>query len=153
MNAHKLDAGSIQRVRLWFEVIHEETDTIGTMPICLAASSQTQIGSSPFSNFRQRRSQSIMGTKQLKLDETVFGSPFFIHTRNRARCSPSLSQEIGLRICWHSLWLCEHCLLDSPTRIGLRKAGRATRAWSERFSQKVAQTKRSVVRVSALTPG
>jgi hypothetical protein len=62
-----------------------------------------------------------MGTKQLKFDETVFGSPFFIHTRNRARCSPSLSQEIGLRICWYSLWLpdfmlCEHCLLDSPNQ-------------------------------------
>jgi hypothetical protein len=40
-----------------------------TMPICLAASSQTQIGSSPFSNFRQRLSQSIMGTKQVKVEE------------------------------------------------------------------------------------
>jgi hypothetical protein len=40
------------------------------MPISLAASSQTQIGSSPFSNFRQRLSQSIMGTKQLKVEET-----------------------------------------------------------------------------------
>ena len=41
-----------------------------TMPISLAASSQTQIGSSPFSNFRQRLSQSIMGTKQVKVEET-----------------------------------------------------------------------------------
>jgi hypothetical protein len=77
-----------------------------------------QIGSSPFSNFRQRRSQSIMGTKQLKFDETVFGSPFFNHTRTYAR-SPSLSQEVGLRICWYPLWLCEHCLLVSPNRIDL----------------------------------
>jgi hypothetical protein len=41
-----------------------------TMPISLAASSQTQIGSSPFSNLRQRLSQSIMGTKQVKVEET-----------------------------------------------------------------------------------
>jgi hypothetical protein len=41
-----------------------------TMPISLAASSQTQIGSSPFSNFRQRLSQSIMGAKQVKVEET-----------------------------------------------------------------------------------
>jgi hypothetical protein len=41
-----------------------------TMPISLAASSQTQIGSSPFWNFRQRLSQSIMGTKQVKVEET-----------------------------------------------------------------------------------
>jgi hypothetical protein len=40
------------------------------MPISLAASSQTQIGSSPFSNFRQRLSQSIMGAKQVKVEET-----------------------------------------------------------------------------------
>jgi len=70
-----------------------------TMPISLAASSQTQIGSAPFSNFRQRLSQSIIGTKQLKVEETDSGSPFFIHTRNRAGCSPSLLQEVGLRIC------------------------------------------------------
>jgi hypothetical protein len=55
-----------------------------TMPISLAASSQTQIGSSPFSNFRQRLSQSIIGTKQLKVEETDSGLPFFIQTRNRA---------------------------------------------------------------------
>jgi hypothetical protein len=41
-----------------------------TIPISLAASSQTQIGSSPFSNLRQRLSQSIMGTKQVKVEET-----------------------------------------------------------------------------------
>jgi len=54
------------------------------MPISLAASSQTQIGSAPFSNFRQRLSQSIIGTKQLTVEETDSGAPFFIHTRNRA---------------------------------------------------------------------
>jgi hypothetical protein len=69
------------------------------MPISLAASSQTQIGSSPFWNFRQRLSQSIIGTKQLKVEETDSGLPFFIQTRNRAGCSPSLVQEVGLRIC------------------------------------------------------
>ena len=91
-----------------------------TIPICLAASSQMQIGSSPFSNFRHRRSQSIMGTKQLKVEETVFGSPFFIHTRNCARCSPSLSQELGLRICWYSLWPPDFTVACSthPTRNG-----------------------------------
>jgi hypothetical protein len=68
-----------------------------TMPISLAASSQTQIGSTPFSNFRQRLSQSIIGTKQLKVEETDSGLPFFIQTRNRAGCSPSLVQEVGLR--------------------------------------------------------
>ena len=105
-----------------------------TIPICLAASSQTQIGSPSFSNFRQRRSQSIMGTKQLKLDETVLGLPFLIHTRKCARCSPSLSQEFGLRICWYSLWLCEHCLVGlSQPGVACSKAGRATRTWSERF--------------------
>src|ERR1700741_861480 len=102
-----------------------------TIPICLAASSQTQIGSPSFSNFRQRRSQSIIGTKQLKLDETVWGLPFFIHTRKWARWSPSLSQDFGLRICWYSLWLCEHCLVGlSQPGLGCCKAGRATRAWS-----------------------
>jgi hypothetical protein len=30
----------------------------------------TQIGPSPFTNFRQRLSQSIMGTKQLNVEET-----------------------------------------------------------------------------------
>jgi hypothetical protein len=62
------------------------------MPISLAASSQTQIGSAPFSNFRQRLSQSIIGTKQLKEDATDSGAPFFIHTRNRAGYSPSFLQ-------------------------------------------------------------
>jgi len=62
------------------------------MPISLAASSQTQIGSTPFSNFRQRLSQSIIGTKQLKEDATDAGAPFFINTRNRAGCSPSFVQ-------------------------------------------------------------
>ena len=69
------------------------------MPISLAASSQTQIGSAPFWNFCQRLSQSIIGTKQLKVEETDSGLPFFIQTRNRAGCSPSLVQEVGLRIC------------------------------------------------------
>jgi hypothetical protein len=69
------------------------------MPISLAASSQTQMGSTPSSNFRQRLSQSIIGTKQLKVEVTNSGAPFFIHTRNRAGCSPSLVQEVGLRIC------------------------------------------------------
>jgi hypothetical protein len=68
------------------------------MPISLAASSQTQIGSTPFSNFCQRLSQSIIGTKQLNVEGTDSGPPFFIHTRNRAGCSPSLVQELGLRI-------------------------------------------------------
>ena len=68
------------------------------MPISLAASSQTQIGSVPSSNFRQRLSQSIIGTKQLKVEGTDSGPPFFIQTRNRAGCSPSLVQEVGLRI-------------------------------------------------------
>jgi hypothetical protein len=78
------------------------------MPISLAASSQTQIGSAPFSNLRQRLSQSIIGTKQLKVEETDSGSPFFIQTRNRAGCSPSLVQEVGLRI--RSLpGLCPRC--------------------------------------------
>jgi hypothetical protein len=54
------------------------------MLISLAASSRTQIGSSPFSNFRQRLSQSIMGTKQAKIEETDSELPFFIQTRNRA---------------------------------------------------------------------
>jgi hypothetical protein len=71
-----------------------------TMPLSLAASSQTQIGWSPFSNFRQRLSHSIMGTKQLKVEKTDSGLPFFIQTRNRAGSSPSLMQEIGL--CIHS---------------------------------------------------
>ena len=69
-----------------------------TIPISLAASSQTQIGSTPSSNFRQRLSQSIIGTKQLKVEATDSGTPFFIHTRNRAGCSLSLVQEVGLRI-------------------------------------------------------
>ncbi|MFY9729419.1 MAG: hypothetical protein WAK24_02340, partial [Candidatus Acidiferrales bacterium] len=68
-----------------------------TIPISLAASSQTQIGSEPSSNFRQRLSQSIIGTKQLNAEGTDSGPPFFIHTRNRAGCSPSLVQEVGLR--------------------------------------------------------
>jgi len=68
------------------------------MPISLAASSQTQIGSTPSSNFRQRLSQSILGTKQLKVEATDSGAPFFIQTRNRAGCSSSLIQEVGLRI-------------------------------------------------------
>src|ERR1700740_1306432 len=69
-----------------------------TMPISLAASSQTQIGSSPLSNFRQRLSQSIFGTKQLKVEETDSGAPFFIQTRNRAGCSASPGQAGGVRI-------------------------------------------------------
>jgi len=68
------------------------------MPISLAASSQTQIGSEPSSNFRQRLSQSIIGTKQLNVEGTDSGPLFFIHTRNRAGCSLSLVQEVGLRI-------------------------------------------------------
>ena len=75
------------------------------MPISLAASSQTQIGSEPSSNFRQRLSQSIIGTKQLNVEGTDSGPPFFIQTRNRAGCSPSLVQEVGLRITsLHGLW-------------------------------------------------
>ena len=35
MNAHKVDAGSIQRVRLRFEVIRERTDIIGRYPSVL----------------------------------------------------------------------------------------------------------------------
>jgi hypothetical protein len=54
-----------------------------TRPISLAASSQTQIGSSPFSNFRQRLFQSIIDTKHLNVEETASGQPFFIQTRNR----------------------------------------------------------------------
>ena len=69
-----------------------------TIPISLAASSQTQIGSTPSSNFRQRLSQSILETKQLKVEATDCGAPFFIQTRNRAGCSPSLIQEVGLSI-------------------------------------------------------
>ena len=61
------------------------------MPISLAASSQMQIGSAPASNFCQRLSQSIIGTKQLNVEGTDSGPPFFIHTRNRAGCSPSIS--------------------------------------------------------------
>jgi hypothetical protein len=68
------------------------------MPISLAASSQTQIGSTPVANFCQRLSQSILGTKQLKVEGTDSGVPFLIHTRKRAGCSPSLVQEVGLRI-------------------------------------------------------
>jgi hypothetical protein len=83
------------------------------MPISLAASSHTQIGSAPFSNFRHRLSQSIIGTKQLKVEETDSGSPFFIHTRNRAGCSPSLVQEVGLRIL-PAHWGCAG--RESPTR-------------------------------------
>ena len=69
-----------------------------TIPISLAASSQTQIGSTPFWNFCQRLSQSILGTKQLNVDGTDSGPPFLSHTRNRAGCSPSFVQEVGLRI-------------------------------------------------------
>ena len=68
------------------------------MPISLAASSQTQIGSTPFSNFCQRLSQSIIGTKQLNVEGRDSGPPFLSHTRKRAGCSPSLVQEVGLRI-------------------------------------------------------
>src|ERR1700749_2535550 len=75
------------------------------MPISLAASSQTQIGSTPFSNFCQRLSQSIIGTKQLNVEGTDSGPPFLSHTRNRAGCSPSLVRELGLRIrSLHGLW-------------------------------------------------
>ena len=70
-----------------------------TIPISLAASSQTQMGSTPSSNFRQRLSQSIIGTKQLNVEGTDSGPPFLSHTRNLAGCSPSLVQEVGLRIC------------------------------------------------------
>jgi hypothetical protein len=104
------------------------------MPISLAASSQTQIGSSPFSNFRQRLSQSIIGTKQLKVEATNSGAPFFIHTRNLAGCSPSSVQEAGLRICLlhrpvAARLLCERRLL------GYVHAGRKSKdvafAWEE----------------------
>ena len=56
------------------------------------------MGSTPSSNFRQRLSQSIIGTKQLNVEGTDSGPPFFIHTRNLAGCSPSLTHEVGLRI-------------------------------------------------------
>jgi len=68
------NASSVRRTQ-------ELSPSYRTMLISLAASSQTQIGSSPFSNFRQRLSQSIMGTKQVKVEET---EPFLIQTRNRA---------------------------------------------------------------------
>jgi len=50
------------------------------------------------SNFRQSLSQSIIGTKQLNVEGTDSGPPFLSHTRKRAGCSPSLVQEVGLRI-------------------------------------------------------
>src|SRR5580700_6437414 len=49
---------------------HFYRSNLSTTPISLAASSQTQTGSVPSSNFRQRLSQSIIGTKQLNVDET-----------------------------------------------------------------------------------
>jgi hypothetical protein len=52
----------------------------------------------PVFEFPPTPSQSIIGTKQLKVEETDSGSPFFIHTRNCAGCSPSLVQEVGFRI-------------------------------------------------------
>ena len=58
------------RIRLEFPPserrMQEFSPSYRTMPISLAGSSQTQIGSSPFSNFGQRLSQSIVRTKQKK---------------------------------------------------------------------------------------
>jgi hypothetical protein len=128
------------------------------MPISLAASSQTQIGSAPFSNFRQRLSQSILGTKQLKVDATDSGAPFFIQTRNRAGCSPSSVQEVGLRIPplqgLAALFHCERsCWSGSvvPQRQGCDvHLGRMGRKWKSKYVVKIVLHLTS--RVSAATP-
>jgi hypothetical protein len=128
------------------------------MPISLAASSQTQIGSAPFWNFCQRLSQSIMGTKQLKVEETDSGLPFFIQTRNRAGCSPSLVQEVGLRIPplqgLAALFHCERsCWSGSvvPQRQGCDvHLGRMGRKWKSKYVVKIVLHLTS--RVSAATP-
>jgi hypothetical protein len=62
---------SRRNAKQWRAIYDQELSrSYQAMPISPAASSQTQIGSSPFSNFRQRLSQSIMGTKQVKVEET-----------------------------------------------------------------------------------
>lgn len=110
-----------------------------------------------------------MGTKQLKLDETVFGSPFFIHTRNCARCSPSLSQEVGLRIrslhgAMPARFHCERCLLECVRAvlkygcliwrdaIGIPSASQDCRAFSKQnFGSRTIQLPdlRNIVHISA----
>jgi hypothetical protein len=128
------------------------------MPISLAASSQTQIGSAPFWNFCERLSQSIIGTKQLKVEETDSGLPFFIQTRNRAGCSPSLVQEVGLRIPplqgLAALFHCERsCWSGSvvPQRQGCDvHSGRMGRKWKSKYVVKIVLHLTS--RVSAATP-
>ena len=125
----------------------------------LAASSQTQIGSAPFSNFRQRLSQSIIGTKQLNVEETDSGLPFFIQMRNGAGCSPSLVQEVGLRISFApwavpALFHCERsCWSGSvvPQRQGCGvHLGRMGRKWKSKYVVKIVLHLTS--RVSAATP-